>query len=225
MINRFRSDIQIEQKEHSGIVVMDDETTESFYLLMSCASIKNLIKYTNDSNAFIRSSMLIGLVRKNANKNTLLRILDNHRNDTAKYTIKSADVVTEWTVRGSMQLAMNFKDSNKLGNINYKKILEKIRSKVEIKLKIDGIHHGLIDKKDLLKIDSLSLTYNNFRVQSFTLFMAGRVMSSTDNILTSEMRLSLEKAEAGDVLFFDNIRVTGEDNTTRLLAPLLLKIK
>jgi elongation factor P--beta-lysine ligase len=44
LLNRFRNDIQIEQRIYWGKVKMDVETMESYYTLLNCASVNNLIK-------------------------------------------------------------------------------------------------------------------------------------------------------------------------------------
>jgi len=225
LFNKFRNDIQIEQREHSGVVGMDDETKISYYSFVSNCSFKDLIKYSNDSNAFIRSYVFAGLLRKEANKDELLRILEIHKNDTAKFTCIGADVVTEWTVKEFMEAGMRLKATNELPNIDYKKAIEKLKSPFELKLKISGISHGLIGKQQLLNIDSLNLTQENFQVVSFTLFVAGQEMKSSSFRLTNDMKYAIEKTKPGEYLVFDNIKVVGRENIVRQIVSMTLKVK
>lgn len=225
LFNKFKNDIQIEQREHSGVVRMDDETKISYYSLVSNYSFKELIKYTNDSNAFIRSYVFAGLLRKEANKNELLKIVELYKNDTAKFTSIEADVVTEWTVKEFMEAGMRLKATNELPNIDYMKAIEKLRSPFELKLKISGISHGLIDKQQLLNNDSLNLTQENFQVVSFTLFVAGQEMKSSGCRLTNDMKYAIKKTEPGEFLVFDNIKVVGKETIVRQLVSMTLKVK
>jgi hypothetical protein len=223
--HRFKNDIEILQREHSGVVSMDDETKISYYSLISYSSIKDLIRFTNDSNPFIRSYVFAGLLRKQTSNKQLLKILDTHKNDTAKFISKGADVVTEWTVREFMQAGMNLKSANTLPKIDYKKEIERIRTQPELKLNITGISHGLIDKKELSNIDSLTLTNKELRIVSFTLFMAGHEMKSAGCAFTNEMKDTIQKSQSGEFLVFDNIKVMDKDKAVRQLVSLTLKLQ
>jgi hypothetical protein len=225
LFNRFKNDIEIEQKEHSGVVVMDDETKISYYSLIGNSSITDLIRFTNDSNPFIRSYVFAGLLRKQTSNKQLQKILDTHQNDTAKFISKGADVVTTWTVKEFMQAGMNLKSANTLSKIDYKKEIERIRTQPELKLNITGISHGLIDKKELASIDSLTLVNNELRVVSFTLFMAGQEIKSSGCAFTKEMKHTIQQSQSGEFIVFDNIKVAGKDNSVRQIASLTLKLK
>ena len=225
LFNRFKNDIEILQREHSGVVAMDDETKISYYSLISYSSIKDLIRFTNDSNPFIRSYVFAGLLRKQTSNKQLLKILDTHKNDTAKFISKGADVVTEWTVREFMQAGMNLKSANTLPKIYYKKEIERIRTQPELKLNITGISHGLIDKKELLNIDSLTLSNKELRIVSFTLFMAGQEMKSSGCDFTKEMKHTIQKSQLGEFVVFDNIKVMDKNKAVRQLVSLTLKLR
>ena len=224
LLNKFKKDIEIEQREYA-VVAMDDETKVSYYLLVSSCSVTDLTKYTNDSNPFVRSYVFAGLLRREISKGKLLKILDIHKNDTAKFTIRGADVVTEWTVKEFMQAGMNLKSGNKLNDIDYKNEITRIRSQPELKLKINAISHGLIDKKELLNIDTLTLTVKEFKVVSFNLFVAKQEMQSSNCLLTNEMKQTIERTEPGEFLVFDNIKVVANDGLVRQLASLSLRLK
>ncbi|MFN8290741.1 MAG: hypothetical protein U0U70_10815 [Chitinophagaceae bacterium] len=225
LLNNFKKDIEIEQSEHAGVVVMDDETKISYYLLVSSCSVADLIKYTNDSNPFVRSYVFAGLLRREISKDKLLNILDRHKNDTIKFTSKGADVIIEWKVKEFMEAAWRLKLSNQLPDIDYNKELKRLRSQSVIKLKISGISHGLIDKKELLNIDSLFLTDKEFRIVSFNLFVAEKEMKSSNCSLTNEMKEMIESSDPGEFVVFDNIKVVAKDNKVRQLASLSLRLK
>ncbi|MBZ0205282.1 MAG: hypothetical protein K8H89_03075 [Flavobacteriales bacterium] len=225
LLNNFRKDIEIEQSENAGAVGLDNETKISYYLLISSCSVEDLLKYTNDSNPFVRSYVFAGLLRKEISKDKLLQVLDRHKNDTAKFTSKGVDVAVEWTVKEFMEAGWRLKLSNKLPDIDYNKELERLRSRPGIELKINGISHGLIDKKELLNIDNLILADKEFRVVSFNLFVAEKEMKSTNCTLTVEMKQMIERLEPGEFIAFDNIKVVGSDNMVRRIASLSLKIK
>ena len=225
LLTMFKTNIEIEQKEHLGVVAMDDETKVSYYSLINNSSIKELIKFTNDSNPLVRSYVFAGLLRRQTSNKQLLKILDIHKNDTAKFISKGADVVVEWTVKEFMQAGMNLKSANTLSKIDYKKEIERIRTQPELKLNINGISHGLIDKKELSSIDSLTLVNKELRVVSFTLFMNGQEMKSSGSAFTNEMKHTIQKSQSGEFLVFDNIKVVDKDNEVRQLVSLTLKVK
>ena len=71
-----------------------------------------------------------------------------------------------WGVGDFIQACWQSKSTNKLSAINYKKELERLKNESVSKIKIDGISHGTIEKINLLKIDSLTITSKEFRVIS-----------------------------------------------------------
>jgi hypothetical protein len=228
LFNRFRNDMQIEQKKNLGVAGMnDDETRESYYLLLLNSSINDLVKYTNDTNAYVRSVMFSGLLRKKVKNSVLLKILDAHKNDTIKFTIRSVDVVQTWSVNEYMQLAIKAKSEGWLSGIDYKKEIEKLRRRqTSLKIKIDGIHHDFVDKEALMKLDSLSLTSGKLRIVSFTLFVGDEKFIGADNVLTGDMKLAIKKAVSGyDLLSFGNIMVVGQDNKVHKLPSMVLWLK
>lgn len=228
---KFKVNIEILQKEHSGTVGMDTETKESYYLVLSSCSTNDLIKYTNDTNAFVRSYIFAGLLQKRVKKKEILKILEIHKNDTAKFICSSADVIVQWRVNEFMKTLMVLKSEGKLGHINYKKRIEELRNRTssETAILIEGIHHGLIDKDKLLKNDSLFLTVNKMKIVSFSLYITNSKeigeFKSSSNVLTNEMKNAIRKAESGTILTFDDLKVVYDDHGVHQLGLMYLKLK
>jgi hypothetical protein len=99
LFDKFKNDILIEQQENNGRVVWDDETRETYYLLLSTHSIEDLVKYTDDSIPAVRSEIFAGLVQKKADEKILKEIFNKHLSDTAEFTSSPTDVVITWSVR------------------------------------------------------------------------------------------------------------------------------
>lgn len=230
LFNRFKKDIQIEQQEHHGRVVWDDETEESYCILMINCPIEVLVKYTDDSIPSIRTSIFGGLVHKNADKDILTAILTKHKNDTAEFTESPTDVVITWNVRDFMQTALKMKTENKLGSTNYESRLATIRNKVGIVF--PGAYHGIIPKDSLLLVDCLIYNKKDVKIVSFTLTMNKDTSlveeKSFTNYLTAEMKKNFKESKTGDYLCIDNIVAEFTKNNKRVkgrLAPLCLKIE
>jgi hypothetical protein len=141
LFHKFKNDVLTIQQAHAGTMVWDDEASISYYSLLDSSSIEELIKYTVDTNAFIRSSIFSGLVQRNTDTNLLQRILAEHKNDTASYTTRSADLELTQTVKEHMQLSMDARKIRR-GETNYKKRIENIKSRSLTGIKINGLHHG-----------------------------------------------------------------------------------
>lgn len=225
LINKFRNRIETIQKDHDRTVIMNDETRVLYYSLMINSSVKDLIRYTNDSNAFVRTYVFSGLLRKKVNKDVLLKILDAHKNDTAIFTSMSADIVTSWTVKEYMQTGMRLRSANKLPHIDYRKSIENIRNTAKNKIEISGIHEGLIEKEELLKIDTLVLTVDKFKIISFVLITPQKSFKSSGNAITNEMKSAINELAPGDILIFEDIDVLVPDNTMRRLQSIGVKLK
>lgn len=225
LFNNFKNDIQIEERENAGVVTMDDETQLSFFLLLHNCPVQNLIKYTDDSNALIRSYIFVGLLRKGLSEDIMEQILEQHKNDTAKFTVQGGCVVMSWTVSGYMQFGAKLKSSNELTAFDYKSEMERLKHKNVTKLKVDGIRHGLVDKNELLKLDSLTFTTNEFKALSFTLYVGDQKFNSLNRNLTDEMKYAIEKAASGQIIYFADIQAVYKDNSIRYLNPVVLKLK
>ncbi len=204
---------------------MDDDTKLSFLLLLYNCPVQNLIQYTDDSNAAIRSYIFVELLRKGLSEDIMEQILEQHKNDTAKFTIQSGCIRTTWTVSGYMQFGAKLKSSNELTAFDYKLEMEGLKHKNVTKLKVDGIRHGLVDKNELLKLDSLTFTTNVFKVLSFTLYVSDQKFKSSDSSLTDEMKQAIAKAASGQIIYFADIKAAYKDNAIRQLNPIRLKLQ
>jgi hypothetical protein len=222
LFEQFRKDILIELEEHQGGVVWDDDTRETYYLLLATHPTDVLIKYTEDSIPAVRSQIFAGLVQKNAGEKTLSEILNRHLGDTAKFTLSPTDVVITWSVREYMQTFLNSKTDIKLPEVDFKARLEKIRR--DRYTVIAGARHGIIAKDSLLQVDSLTCSLKWAKITSFTITTRGKIMTS-GNVLTGRMKRNIKKLKSGDQIYFENIKAEGPDKITRQLAPISLKIK
>ena len=144
LFNKFRNDVQI---------AWDDETLESYYLLLSVCSVEALVKYTDDSNPRVRAEIFSGLIGKNADDKILKQILTKHLNDTAKFISGSSNVYITYSVKKYMQEVLTWKADNKLPEVDFKARLQQIRSRRYDMIR--GVHHGIISKDSLLRLDSL----------------------------------------------------------------------
>jgi len=222
LFDQFRKDILIELEEHQGRVVLDDDTRETYYLLLATHPTDVLIKYTEDSIPAIRSQIFAGLVQKNADEKTLSEILNRHLGDTAKFTLSPTDVVITWSVREYMQTLVNSKADNKLPEVDFKGRLEKIRR--ERYTVIAGTRHGIIAKDSLLRVDSLTCSLEWAKITSFTLTTRKKTMTSGNVFLTKRMKRHILKLKSGERIFIENIKAEGPDKITRHLVPIILKI-
>ncbi|MBL7690281.1 MAG: hypothetical protein JNM41_01710 [Flavipsychrobacter sp.] len=219
---RFRKDIQTEQAENHGKIVLDVDTRESYYLLLQNCATDFLLKYVDDSSPVVRVEIFAGLVLKGAEENLISRILNKHSNDTAKFTISSGDVAINWSGRDYMQMIVNRKDDIKLTEKEINARVEKIRD--EKNKVLAGIRHGIVAKGTLLLADSLNCPIKHAKIRSFTITVREKTFASS-NVFTKEIKRQLGRLRSGDRFLIDNIIVEGEDKTTRLLVPVLLKIE
>ena len=94
---------------------------------------------------------------------------------------------------------------------------------------IGGISSGEIGKNALLKADSLICSGKNLKIVSFTLTINknGNLyeQNGASNILTAEMKKSINEMESGDKLYFENIKAKFSDGSMRILNAISLKIQ
>ena len=223
LFNRFRNDIITEQKVNYGDVVLDDETLESYYLLLSTHSIDALIKYTNDSIPAVRAEIFSGLAQKNADEQVLRDILNKHLNDTAKFVCESGDVVMAWSVKTYMQTMMKWKADNRFPAINFDTRVEEIRNGRN--KTISGIHHGVIDRDSLLKVDSLPCSIEKFKITSFVLKVRKKTIRSNSNAFTKRMKRNIKKLRSGERIYINRVKANDPEKTVRLLNSGILIIK
>ena len=222
LFDQFRKDNLIELREHQGQVVWDDDTRETYYLLLSTHPADVLIKYIEDSIPAVRAQIFAGLVQKNADEKILSEILNRHLGDTAKFTLSTTDVVITWSVREYMQTLVSSKANNKVPEVDFKTRLEKIRrDRYSV---IAGARHGIISKDCMLRVDSLTCSLKWAKITSFTLTAKGSTMTS-GNVLTKRMKRKIRKLRSGERIFIENIKAEGPDKITRQLPSISLKIK
>ena len=202
------------------------ETKESYYSLLAYSTTENLIKYTNDTNAYIRANVFFGLMSRNIKKSQIRNILALHEQDTSTFISSYGCIVREWTVKDFMKFAYNSKSAAYEWNINkYKKEIEKIQRGGLYEFELDGISHGLMDKDRVLKMDRLLLTNKDMKVKSFDFFLNDQEFSSANDYFTDEMKIAIEKAKSGDVIFLYEIKVIVEDNIVRNIGSKSIKLK
>jgi hypothetical protein len=221
LINNFREDIRIEQEEYDGCVKWDNETKESYYLLVSSLSVEALRKYVSDPNPVIRSAVFVGLAQRSADKKVLEEILRDHTYDTAGFTT-GTDAVMTWSVRNYMQIALDLKIEGKLPIADYQERLKTIRD--QPKIIIAGVHHNIIEKDSLLKVDELRYSVEGYKIISFILTTEGKAVSS-NNLFTEEIRELIRRLKPGDRIYIDTIRAQLPDKTMRHLPSMVLKVK
>ena len=225
LINKFRNDIHIDLRENSGVISMCAETKESYYSLLAYSTTENLIKYTNDTNAYIRANVFFGLMSRNIKKSQIRNILALHEQDTSTFISRRGCVLMKWTVRDFMKYASKSKVARKWSIKKYKKEIEEIQKGELYEFKLDGISHGLMDKDRVLKMDRLLLTNKDMKVKSFDFFLNDQEFSSANDYFTDEMKIAIEKAKSGDAIFLYEIKVIVEDNIVRNIGSKSIKLK
>lgn len=222
---QFRQDVETEQREYAGHMILDDDTKESYYRLIHFSSVNDLLQHTNDPNMYIRSSVFGGLLQKKIKKEVLEKIIESHRNDTAIFSSKGGDVVIQWKMSEYMQLGFNAWSSGQLTKIDYVQELEKLKAASMYKLELEGLRHGIMEKERLLKTDVLKLKDSTLKIVSFTLYTDEAEISSTDNRLGPEMKKWIEKTETSGLVIIDNIKVIGPDRKTWQMPGQVIRLK
>lgn len=228
LFNRFKNDIQIELLRHDNHVVWDKETKLSYYTLMINCPIECLAKYVDDSIPSIRAMVFVGLAQKNVDCSFLEEILLRHKNDTAVFLECPTDVVITFTVSEFMQTVLKLKADNKIPNLagDFESRLERLQNSLqtEFLIYIPGEYHGIISKKDILLVDSLTCSLEGFRVISFNLTISNKTFI-TNNIFTEEIRDAIRIMITGGRLYIEDIAVEIPDKTFRKVSPLILEIR
>ncbi len=222
LFHAFKKDVQIELEQRRGTVGSDDETRETYYLLMLTASVEDLVKYTDDSMPAIRAKIFEGLVLKNADKKMLEEILNKHSNDTAKFLSKGGCVEIEWSVKEFMQMLFTYQPDTPSAQPDWKSRIEKIRR--ERYSLIAGSHHGFIDKDSLLKTDSLIESKGQFRIVSCVLTIRRKPQQLT-NRFNARAKRRISRLNPGEPIFIENVKAEGPDKIIRTLPSFFLKVK
>ena len=91
-----------------------------------------------------------------------------------------------------------------------------------------------ITKNEVLSFSPLAAKMDNFdfdvkvRVKSFTLRVSKdgtfKELTSSNNRLTDDMKMLLERCRRGNTIYFEDILVKMPDGTERILSPMKLKV-
>lgn len=224
LFEQFVKDIETVQAYHDGVLVWDDETRESYYLLMINSPVEALIPYTDHANAAVRCLIFSGLVNNNADDKTLKEILEKHQNDTAEYISRSTDIQITWNVGEYMKLTLEHRTSDR---IDYEKRLSDLRQEPHVLL--PGLRHGRISRDNLLRADSLKYSHVFINVQSFIMsFKVGdRIIDrqSDSHLFTPAMKRRIKKLQPDDRVFFSDIMVQGPNGRIKQIGSLTVVIK
>ena len=222
LFEKFRNDLLTEQQVYGGMVVMDDETRESYYLLMATLQPEDLAKFTDDSIPAVRSQIFDGMFQKNADEKLLRQILAKHLNDTAKFTLSPTDIVINWSVKEYMQSVMNNQSDSKLQGTDFKERLAQIRRRRHVV--IPGAHHGIIIKDSLLRGGSLISLQEGPEIISFILTFRKKTIK-TGNELSEQTIRKIRRLRHGEGILIDNIIVEEPDKMKKYMNYIYLKIK
>ncbi len=219
----FKADVLFEQAENFEALIFDSDTKVSYYTFLENSSVQDLLEYVSDENAVVRAYIFVELLRKGINDSIVSQILDKHKDDTTTFTIKSGCVIREWTVIKYMKFAAKKKETNRLNPIDYKAEIRKLNSEVRIKIK--GVKHNIIDKNSFLGIDCLELNHEDLEIFSFSLFLGELELKSNSCKLTKEMLSAIKKVEQKHKITIANIEVMAKDGKIRRLKPVELVIR
>jgi hypothetical protein len=225
LFNKFKEEIQFEQKYHAGCIVWDDETKLAFYQLMAVCPVDTLIKYTNDSNPAIRAQVFSELAYIGDDDSTLITIKNKHVNDTVRVSIWPFDT----TVIEYMNMFLRFRSDStiKRNHIDYKKRIQKIKE--EPRFIIKGLQHKRISKDDLLNVDSLICSEKDYKIVSFSLITNNGIelisFESSSNVLSSEMKKGIMELITGNKIYIEDIKAVGIDGSHRILSQQSFFIK
>ena len=220
----FKNDIEYLQSFNDGIVVWDDDTREDYYLLINNSPIDTLTAYVNNSHGAIRCLIFSGLLNKTSDEELIKGIITRYMNDTTSFSYMSADVVTSWTVGEYLQTALTYKKDMKF---DISDRLKEIR--LTPRLVLHGERHGIMQKEDMLRIDSLIYNTGDRTIISFSMTgtkdTAIHQMRSASNSLTSAMKEYLRETVSGDSIYFEDINSRGPDDTVRRMGTIRLRVE
>lgn len=225
LFDNFKRNIEFERKENNGIIIWDDETKLSYLYLIQNSSNETLKKYTNDLDAAVRFYMFVGLTRKTNDSNDIKPLLVSHLNDTAKFSESTGCLVfINKSVIEEMKLAYALFSENTYNTYNdyLKTEIARIQSKPH--LIINGLHHNVISKNDILKLDSLVYTDKSKKIKSFIVYIDKKPFENQGNAISKRIKRKLAKLKSGDIILLDSIKIVYE-NSFRKLGQIFLKIK
>lgn len=224
LFEQFVLDIETVQAYHKGVVVWDDETRESYYMLMINSPVEALFPYTDHANAAVRCLIFSGLVNNNADAEILKEILEKHLNDTAEYISRSTDLQITWKVGEYMKLTLEHRTSD---SIDYEERLSYLQQ--EPRVLLPGLRHGRISRDDLLRADSLVYSLVFINIHSFVMsFNVGeRIIDrqSDSHLFTPAMKRRIKKLRTGDRVFFTDIMAQNQNGIVKNIGSFTVLIK
>ena len=207
----FQKDITILQALNDGVVVLDEDTKENYYLLMNRSPPETLAKWMDHPHPAIRCHLFSGVVNKTEDEELINQLMERHQNDTTSFNLLSGSVVSKWTVKEYMETTLKFQGDQKF---DYQKKLRKIRETP--RLVLPGIRHGRMQPKDLVKLRKLEYNQVERQVVSFTFSFRregeySEELNSDSSMLTKPMQTALMELTPGDVFYLDNIKIKMPD--------------
>jgi hypothetical protein len=224
LYQRFREDVETEQRENAGRMLLDDDTKESYYLLIHHSSISDLLRYINDPNVHIRLAIFNGLLQKETKKEVLEKILADHQTDTISFEAIGADVSINWRTIDYMQAGMHAWSSKQLRKIDYEKELKHLKAASMHKPDLVGLRHGIMEKEQLLKTEQLMLRDSTIKIVSFILNAGDDKIQSVNNRLTPEMKELIKKTAPGELVIFDTIKFFREDQRISQIPSVVIRL-
>jgi hypothetical protein len=225
LFQRFKEDVETEQRQNAGRMIMDDETKESYFRLIHYSSVSALLRYIDDPNVHVRLSIFNGLLQKDTHKEVLEKILADHQTDTISFEAIGADVVINWRMIDYMQAGMRAWSSKQLHKIDYEKELKHLKAASLYKPGLEGLRHGIVEQEQLLKTEQLMLRDSTNKIASFILYAGDHKIQSVDNRLTPEMKEMIKKTAPGEVVIFDTIKVFNERQRIWQLPSFVIQLK
>lgn len=223
LFRELKLDIEAQQHESNGVCLWDDDTKVIFYSYLKTCPKYALIESMKDSNAFIRAHLYLEYVRNANNTKLQKQILNKHINDTLRFTESNGDVTHTWKVFDYMKMAYAAKQTQKLKRLDYSKEIQKIRNKPRVM--ISGVRHGLVNKEDLLQLDSLSYSLSASKVISYRIDINSVTLHSESNQITELMKVEIKKLNARDKVYIYDIKVRGNDNIIRNIGSINLRVR
>jgi len=94
---------------------------------------------------------------------------------------------------------------------------------------IEGAKYFLISKENLMKLDSLYCSDNQFKIISFSSDVKRKgdieEVKSNSNLITLTMRKMFSSVETGNKIWFENIKAKDSDGKVIILNSMSLKVK
>jgi hypothetical protein len=122
-----------------------------------------------------------------------------------------------------MQSALNPEKSSQ--HINFEQRLDYARAqRKNVKVFVPSTYHNTIDKKALIKADSLLESDSGWVVKSFLMTANGITLKSTNRI-TQEIRNLIASLRVGDNIIIEEIVVEAPDKSWRSINPIVIKLR